>query len=359
MFKRFTVISTRFLDVASLCLFGVLVSCGPTTGVAAAQGTTSSQGRAVGATPRPSGSTSNADAVRARQARAQRARASANRAVRPASQPQFRVDEFGTEVPSVHAEAAIVYNPENGEVLWEENSQNQRSIASITKVMTVAVFLENSPDLTQQVVVSRQDVRRASTTYLRRGETLSTGDLLHLLLIASDNVAARTLARVSPYGTKGFIARMNEKAAELGLESTHYEDPSGLLATNVSSAYDMARLIAYVAGDERVAAIMQTPRYSVTVGRRTINVKSTNQLLTEGDLDVLGGKTGFIRKAGYCLVTLLRLPEGSQVAVVILGAQSSLVRFWEARHLFNWLSSRTSEFFAANADPAIAPILLR
>ena len=73
----------------------------------------------------------------------------------------------------------------------------------------------------------------------------------------------------------------------------------------------------------------------------------------------MDGLSARVARCDRALVTLLRLPEGSQVAVVILGAQSSLVRFWEARHLFNWLSSRTSEFFAANADPAIAPILLR
>ena len=86
------------------------------------------------------------------------------------------------------------YNPETGRVLWEENSQAQRSIASITKVMTAAVFLEQSPDLSQEVVVQRPDVYRASTTYLRAGYHMTTGDLLHLLLIGSDNAAARVLA---------------------------------------------------------------------------------------------------------------------------------------------------------------------
>ena len=75
----------------------------------------------------------------------------------------------------------------------------------------------------------------------------SVDDLLHLLLIASDNAAARAIARISPWGSEGFIARMNEKARELGLDDTRYADPSGLLADNVSSAYDMARLIAYAA----------------------------------------------------------------------------------------------------------------
>ena len=275
------------------------------------------------------------------------------RALREAQEPRFKLDETGLEVPDLRAEAAIIYNPETGKVLWEQNSQDQRSIASITKVMTAAVFLENDPDLTEEVVVQRADVYRASTTYLRAGYKVTTGDLLHLLLIASDNAAARALARVSPHGSKGFIARMNTKAAELGLSSTHYADPSGLLSDNVSSAYDMAQLIAQVSGDHRISSIMQKQEHTVQAGRRRISVRSTNQLVRAGDVDVLGGKTGFIRKAGYCLATLLRLPHGGpQVAVVVLGAKSNAGRFWETRHLFNWLAGKAQDLIAPPVEAA-------
>jgi serine-type D-Ala-D-Ala endopeptidase (penicillin-binding protein 7) len=289
--------------------------------------------------------TTSTSAARARRARLARARAAAAaKALKEAQEPPFKLDANGALVPDIRAEAAIIYNPQTGQVLWESNSQDQRSIASITKVMTAAVFLENSPDLSREVVVQAADVRRASTTYLRAGYKISTDNLLHLLLIGSDNAAARVLARVSPHGSEGFIARMNDKALELGLTSTHYADPSGLLASNVSSAYDMARLIAYVSGDQRISEIMRTASYSVAVGRRSITVNSTNQLVRQGDVDVVGGKTGFISRAGYCLATLLRLPQGGpQVAVVVLGAKSNAGRFWETRHLFNWLSTKAKD----------------
>jgi D-alanyl-D-alanine endopeptidase (penicillin-binding protein 7) len=146
---------------------------------------------------------------------------------------------------------------------------------------------------------------------------------------------------------------MNEKAAELGLTMTHYADPSGLLSANVSSAYDMARLIAFVGQDERIAGVMRKANHSIQVGRRTINIHSTNQLVMKGDVDVLGGKTGFIRAAGYCLATLLRLPQGGpQVAVVVLGARSNAGRFWETRHLFNWFSSKAQDLFAVPVQAA-------
>ena len=281
--------------------------------------------------------------ARARRAQLARARAAVRaRELKELQTPRFRVDEFGREVPDVRAEAAIIYNPETGEVLWENHSKDQRSMASITKVMTALVFLESNTPVSTMVTVERTDVSHASTTYLRKGYQLTADDLLNLLLVGSDNAAARALARVSYLGYDGFIQRMNEKAKELGLESTVYADPSGLLAENLSSAYDLARLIAYAAADERVGAIMRKTSFSTQIGKRTITANSTNQIVRSGDIDVVGGKTGFINRSGYCLATLLRLPQsGQQVAFVVLGAKSNASRFWETRHLFNWMATRT------------------
>jgi hypothetical protein len=170
-----------------------------------------------------------------------------------------------------------------------------------------------------------------------------------------DNAAARALARVSPLGYDGFIARMNQKAKDLGLDHTSYADPSGLLSDNVSSAYDMARLISYAAEDDRIGPIMRTPQYAFrTAAGRVISVQSTNQILRAGDVEVRGGKTGFIAKAGYCLATLLRLPQGGpSLAVVVLGANSNPGRFWETRHLLDWLSERTQ--LLGLVTPAVVP----
>jgi D-alanyl-D-alanine endopeptidase (penicillin-binding protein 7) len=262
--------------------------------------------------------------------------------------PRYKVDASGELVPDLRAAAAIIYDPETNQVLWEENAQSQRSIASITKVMTATVFFENNPDLSEHVTVAHSDVFQASTTHLHANDKVTVDDLLHLLLIASDNAAARALARVSPYGSEGFVRRMNEKAAELGLETTSYVDPSGLLSENVSSAYDMARLITLASQDDRISSIMRLSEYTVYAGnRRAITFHSTNHLLGRPDVEVRAGKTGFISKAGYCLATLLRLPDnGPQVAVVVLGARSNAGRFMETRNLANWLATRASTLFA-------------
>ena len=129
--------------------------------------------------------------------------------------------------------------------------------------MTALVFLDRNPDLNLDVVMSRRDVTRASMTYLRRGERVRLRDILHLALVASDNAAARALARVSGWGTKVFVEQMNQKAAELGLHSTVFADPSGLDKGNTSTAYDLSRLIAHASEQQKLAHIMRKPFYQM------------------------------------------------------------------------------------------------
>jgi len=332
-------------------LLVVLISIGVVP-VATATTKPAAKPAAKAAPKRPLYSTKRSQSRKARLARA-RAAATA-REMAEGIVPRYKVDSSGDLVPDIRAAAAIIYNPETNEVLWEENSQSQRSIASITKVMTAVAFLENNPDLTQPITVIRGDVFRASTTYLRANDEITAEELLHLLLIASDNAAARVLARVSPYGPDGFIQRMNEKAAELGLQNTRYADPSGLLSDNVSSAYDMARLIAHASSNEKISSIMRLQTYTVQTSKRNISVHSTNHMLGRQDVDVRAAKTGFISKSGYCLATLLRLPQGGhQVALVVLGARSNAGRFLETQNLFNWISTKAGTIFATTA-PIVA-----
>ena len=339
-----------FLWLGPFALAG-LVSFGVTPTEAGAQTSASGTARATAKKPAAKKPVYSAKRAQSRRARLARARAAAMaREMADTALPRYKVDGSGDLVPDLRAAAGIIYDPDTNQVLWEENSQSQRSIASITKVMTAIVFLEDYPDLTKEVVIARADVYRASTTFLRRNDRVTTGDLLHLLLIASDNAAARALERVSPYGSEGFIDRMNEKADELGLEATNYADTSGLLSENLSSAYDMARLIGHASQDERISAIMRMPEYTIS-GKRKITVRSTNYLVRNGDYDVRAGKTGFISKAGYCLATVLRLPQtGQNVAVVVFGARSNAGRFLESRNLFNWVSTKASTLFGTKTE---------
>jgi D-alanyl-D-alanine endopeptidase (penicillin-binding protein 7) len=296
-------------------------------------------------TTRTSAKTRAARARAAAQARA----AAAARAQREADTPRYKKDALGNMIPDIRAAAAIVFNPQTNEVLWEANSHDQRSIASLTKLMTAVTFIVDEPDLDRVVTVISSDVRGANVTYLRAGESLKLRDVLHLTLIASDNAAARVLARTSEGGTPAFVDRMNEMAKQLGLTNSHYSDPSGLDARNVSSAYDISHLIAFASTSTQLTSVMQKASYDLQTSRRGVNIRNTNKLLNSG-MDILAGKTGFIRAAGYCFATLLQVPQGSQVAVVVLGAANSAIRFAETKHLFNWVVGRSNGLIGGTED---------
>lgn len=251
--------------------------------------------------------------------------------------PRFR-DVDGLRRPRIRAAAALLYNPRTDEVLWADRGLDQRPIASITKVMTALVLLDQEPELARDVVVSRRDVRRASTTHLVRGERVTLDALLHLALIASDNAAARILARASGWGTRLFVERMNRKAAELGLRGTRFVEPSGLDERNVSTPYDVARLIAAAGEVPALSRIMRKWTHRLRTDRRRVNIRNTNRLLRSRHV-IQGGKTGFINEAGYCLTALVELPGADPVALVVLGARSNAGRFREARRLIEWLST--------------------
>ena len=235
---------------------------------------------------------------------------------------------------------------------------DERSIASITKVMTAIVFLETATDLNQEVQIVRSDTLRASTTYLRTNDRVAC---LGPAAPAADSVGQRRGARAGAHLAAGLrrLHRPNEPEGRRPRPRTTPPTPirQGCYADNISSAYDMARLIAFASEDDRIGPIMRTPEYSFrTIPRpqaaRVVTVRSTNQILRSGDMDVLGGKTGFISKAGYCLATLLKMPQGGpSLAVVVLGATSNLGRFWETRHLMSWLAERTA---LGLATPAVA-----
>ena len=199
------------------------VAAAPETKTAKPSAKTPTRGTTARKPTAPKKKAYSAANARARRAQLANARAEARaRELRELQTPRFTVDEFGREVPDVRAEAAIIYNPETGEVLWENHSQDQRSIASITKVMTALVFLESAaPLLDRWSPCSAATSSRASTTYLRNGFKLTADDLLNLLLVGSDNAAARALARISPMGYDGFI-ESHEREARRPARSRQY-----------------------------------------------------------------------------------------------------------------------------------------
>jgi serine-type D-Ala-D-Ala endopeptidase (penicillin-binding protein 7) len=230
----------------------------------------------------------------------------------------------------VWARNAIVLDPISDEVLYEKNSAAAAPCASLTKLMTTLVFLEQAPDLERVVEVTQPELSGGGHTQLRRGEQVSLGNLLHMSIMCSDNVATRVLARESGLPSEDFLARMNRKAVELGLARTRFVEFTGLDERNVSTAADMARLLRAAAENETIREISTTRGFdfrslSARNRARVHHISNTNRLLY-GRYEVRGGKTGHISEAGYCLATWIRT-EGRDMIAVVLGAPTNATRF--------------------------------
>jgi D-alanyl-D-alanine endopeptidase (penicillin-binding protein 7) len=233
----------------------------------------------------------------------------------------------------VYARSAIVLDPATGQVLFEKNSSSAGPIASLTKLMTAMVFLEQKPDLEQVVEVTRDEMAGAGHTRLRPHEMVSLGDLLHMSLMCSDNVATRVLVRESGIPSSDFLARMNKKAVELGLTETRFVEFTGLDERNVASAADVARMLRAAADNDLIHQITTTQHYDFrSANLRRHQVVNTNRLLYNHQLQILGGKTGFINESGYCLATWIRT-QGHDLIAVVLGAPTNATRFADVMRL--------------------------
>ncbi len=233
----------------------------------------------------------------------------------------------------VYARNAIVIDPGTGEVLFEKAAGTLVPIASLTKLMTAMVFLELQPDLDREVEVTRVELQGAGRTRLHNRENVRLGDLLHMSLMCSDNCATRVLARESGLSADDFLARMNRKAAELGLTHTHFVEFTGLDERNVSTAADIASLLRAAAGQPLFREITTTRTYEFRSDRWDHAVYNTNRLLGSR-YEILGGKTGFISEAGYCFATWVR-DQGRDLIAVVLGAPTGATRFADVVRLLD------------------------
>lgn len=228
-------------------------------------------------------------------------------------------------VGGVYSRSAVVLDPYTGKLLYEKNAARAVPIASLTKLMTALVFLDQKPDLSRSVEVTRRELTGGGHTQLRNREMVSLADLLHMSLMCSDNVATRVLAREAGLSLEDFIAGMNKKSSDLKLEQARFVELTGLDEGNVATATDVARLLQAAADNELIRSITTTRGYQFRSSRGLHSIPNTNRLLY-GRYQVLGGKTGFISESGYCLATWVRT-GGRDMIAVVLGAPTNATRF--------------------------------
>ena len=215
------------------------------------------------------------------------------------------------EAVEVSAAAAVLMDADSGRLLYEKNGEKRMLIASTTKLMTALVALEQG-GLQQEITVTGGHMAEGSSMYLRPGEKLTLETLLYGLLLCSGNDAALAVTECMG-GAVPFVARMNEKAAELGMENTHFANPNGLDdEEHYSTAEDMAKL-AVAAMDDPVLRRVASTR-TARIGGRTLT--NHNKLLSRVE-GCVGLKTGYTRAAGRTLVSCAERDGVRLVAVTL------------------------------------------
>lgn len=247
-----------------------------------------------------------------------------------------KASNFSSFSDPLDAAAAIVIDEDTGKVLYKKNENKQRSIASLTKIMTALVFLDTETSMDKVITYDSKNNREGARLRVDHGETMTVEDIFYCMLVGSGNNCAITLAESTGLSQKQFISRMNSKAQELGLNNTTFADPSGLEVKNKSTASDYARLIQVALDEAEILTASTTKLYEFyTLNTNEYHgIKNTNLLLNWG-LYTTGGKTGYLDEALYCL-TYKAKQNDHEVITVLLGNPSSYDRFSETYDLTKW-----------------------
>ena len=242
------------------------------------------------------------------------------------------------DAPIVTADAAILIEAETGRVIWEKNGEERRFPASMTKMMTCILALENVRAREEIFITPNAERTEDTPLGILAGERLTAEELLRGMMMCSDNGAAVAIAEHMDGGVTSFARRMNEKAAELGMADTHFSNPNGLPnPTHYSTAHDMARLAQYA---------MKNEAFRELVGERTstirwafpkdkfLPVENTNTLLGSYE-GITGIKTGWTRTAGGCLAASAER-RGVSLIAIVMHAPTADDRFDDARSMLDY-----------------------
>jgi len=242
--------------------------------------------------------------------------------------------------PDVRSASAMVVDAD-GRMLYGKDVNTVRPIASITKLMTAMVVLDAGLDLDQRITVTPDDrdhIRRTGSR-LDFGASLTRQEMLLLALMSSENRAAAALGRTTFHGgTATFVEAMNRKALSLGMRNTRFADAAGLDGRNVSTAADLAKMLAAAEGYPLIAQASTTPDGEVRPfsNRGALSYVNSNRLVRGDDWNIGLSKTGYLHEAGRCLVMQANI-RGEDVSIVLLNAYGKLTPFGDSNRLRQWL----------------------
>ena len=238
------------------------------------------------------------------------------------------------QLSTLSADAWMLIDDSTGYVISQKYANEPRFMASLTKMMTCLLAIENGR--MADTVRITEDVFICKDSRVRLGEGYLVGDLIYEMMLQSDNDAAYALAKHISGDTLTFCDMMNEKAAYLGMNSTHFANPNGMPAPdNYSTASDLVRLARYAMRDSVFAEIVGTTDKKVPlIDGRHMDCHNTNALLTSYE-GCFGIKTGFTRQAGNCLASAATR-DGTTLYLVLLNSRSMRSRFTESAILLDY-----------------------
>lgn len=229
-----------------------------------------------------------------------------------------------SEVPETQAEAYVLYCPESGELLASHNADKRMKPASTTKLMTTLLTLEQAAKGNETVTFTREMVSEGSSMYLKLGEKVTLRDLAVGMMMSSGNDAANAAAITIGGSSEGFAELMNERAAEIGMNNTHFVTPSGLDDDDhYSTAYDLALLMAEGLKNADFADLTSLKSAQVVFREpndKRVTYTNHNRLLSLYEY-CIGGKTGYTQAAGRCLVSAAK-KDGLTLICVTLNDKS-------------------------------------
>lgn len=244
---------------------------------------------------------------------------------------------------------ALVIDQDSGEVLYSKNTDEVAPIASITKLMTAIVIIDSGVPLLETITVDKRDIDRykGSRSKLRVGTRLMRAEALKLSLMASENRAAAALARTFPGGKEAFVDAMNAKAFELGMLNSRFVDSTGLRPENVSTAHDLAVLVAAAHSYPMIRDYTTASSFAVESparrGRTTVlRFVNSNRLVRSSRWEIGLSKTGYISEAGRCLVMQSRI-AGRPLIIVLLDSWGKLTRIGDANRIRRWVEREFSD----------------
>jgi D-alanyl-D-alanine carboxypeptidase (penicillin-binding protein 5/6) len=256
--------------------------------------------------------------------------------IMPASEPDYLpLRDFNILDPEIQPKSAVLFDTRSGKFLYEKNIDKKLPIASLTKLMTAVVIVENM-NLNSTITVPVEDINvDGYGADLYKDERLRASDLLKIMLIKSSNDAALAFQSEARRQGIDLVQKMVDKADELGMNDTKFTNPAGLDDEAFSTARDLVKLVQYVSKHKLIWEILRTKEldvYSID-GSIVHHLVNTDQLL--GELGgIIGGKTGFTDKAMGTMILLVDVNNNfSNLIGVILGSND---RFTDIRRLIEW-----------------------